>query len=224
VEKHYGSGTGTGKRILNPVTEVYMEEDSSMEMEMVQIKGVDDTERGTVATLLITPMKRSHLAVGKVIGSSVTALLSGLSSFVGVMLSLPKLMGEEIVEGASYGATDYLLILAVMLSAVLLFVSIISVLSALASSVKEASTMLLPVMILVMGVGVSGMFTGSLPTTPALYLIPIYGSVAALSSIFSYAVEPLSILLAVLSSLVSAVGLTVLLARMFASERVMFRR
>ncbi len=51
VEKHYGSGTGTGKRILNPVTEVYMEEDSSMEMEMVQIKGVDDTERGTVATL-----------------------------------------------------------------------------------------------------------------------------------------------------------------------------
>ena len=51
VEKHYGSGHGTGKRILNPVTEVTMEEDSSMEMEMVQIKGVDDTERTTKATL-----------------------------------------------------------------------------------------------------------------------------------------------------------------------------
>ncbi len=51
VEKHYGSGTGTGKRILNPVTEVYMEEDSSVEMEMVQIKGVDDTTRTTKATL-----------------------------------------------------------------------------------------------------------------------------------------------------------------------------
>lgn len=51
VEKHYGSGDGMGKRILNPVTEVYMEEGSSMEMEMTQIKGVDSTERTTVAEL-----------------------------------------------------------------------------------------------------------------------------------------------------------------------------
>ncbi len=51
VEKHYGSGDGTGKRILNPGTEVYMEEDSTMEMEMVQIKGVDDTNRTTTAEL-----------------------------------------------------------------------------------------------------------------------------------------------------------------------------
>ena len=51
IEKHYGSGDGEGKRILNPVTEVTMEEDSSMEMEMVQIKGVDSTVRTTNATL-----------------------------------------------------------------------------------------------------------------------------------------------------------------------------
>ena len=51
VEKHYGSGDGEGKRILNPVTEVYMEEGSHMEMEMAQIKGVDSTERSTVAEL-----------------------------------------------------------------------------------------------------------------------------------------------------------------------------
>ena len=51
VEKHYGSGDGTGKRILNPVTEVHMDEDSVMEMEMAQIKGVDSTDRMTVAEL-----------------------------------------------------------------------------------------------------------------------------------------------------------------------------
>ena len=51
VEKHYGSGSGKGKRILNPGTEVYMAEGSSMEMEMVQIKGVDDTDRRTTAEL-----------------------------------------------------------------------------------------------------------------------------------------------------------------------------
>ena len=51
VEKHYGSGSGRGKRILNPVTEAYLEEGAEMTMEMVQIKGVDDTERKTIASL-----------------------------------------------------------------------------------------------------------------------------------------------------------------------------
>ncbi len=51
VEKHYGSGNGTGKRVLNPVTEVYQEENSVVDMEMVQIKGVDNTDRKTIAEL-----------------------------------------------------------------------------------------------------------------------------------------------------------------------------
>lgn len=51
VEKHYGGGDGEGKRILNPGTEVHLDEGSTMEMEMVQIKGVDSTERTTTADL-----------------------------------------------------------------------------------------------------------------------------------------------------------------------------
>ena len=51
VEKHFGSGDGEGKRILNPVTEVSLDEGSVMEMEMVQIKGVDSTKRKTSANL-----------------------------------------------------------------------------------------------------------------------------------------------------------------------------
>ena len=51
VEKHYGSGEGTGERVLNPTTEVEMDENSYCEMEMVQIKGVDSTLRETTAHL-----------------------------------------------------------------------------------------------------------------------------------------------------------------------------
>ena len=47
IEKHYGEGSGDGKRILNPVTEVYLKSGSSMEMEAVQIKGVDSAIRET---------------------------------------------------------------------------------------------------------------------------------------------------------------------------------
>ena len=51
VEKHYGEGEGTGERILNPQTEIYMDENSFCEMESVQIRGVDSTKRDTVAKL-----------------------------------------------------------------------------------------------------------------------------------------------------------------------------
>ena len=51
IEKHYGEGKGTGKRILNPVTDVYLKEGSSLEMESVQIKGVDSTIRVTKGEL-----------------------------------------------------------------------------------------------------------------------------------------------------------------------------
>lgn len=51
VEKHYGEGDGTGKRILNPETIIFQKKGSSFEMETVQIKGVDSTVRNTVAHL-----------------------------------------------------------------------------------------------------------------------------------------------------------------------------
>ena len=51
IEKHYGEGDGEGKKILNPVTEVYLKNGSTLEMDSVQIKGVDSTDRITKAVL-----------------------------------------------------------------------------------------------------------------------------------------------------------------------------
>ncbi len=51
VEKHYGEGDGEGKRILNPQTILYLEEGASVNLETVQIRGVDDTTRYTKAVL-----------------------------------------------------------------------------------------------------------------------------------------------------------------------------
>lgn len=51
VEKHVGEGDGIGERVMNPTTEVYMKKGSYMEMEMTQLKGVDSTERMTIAKL-----------------------------------------------------------------------------------------------------------------------------------------------------------------------------
>ena len=79
-----------------------------------------EKERGTIATLLVTPMKRSALALGKIISLSCIALLSGVSSFLGTMLSLPALMGEEMtgMNTAVYGVMDYVMLLGIILSTV----------------------------------------------------------------------------------------------------------
>ncbi|MBR4179009.1 MAG: SufD family Fe-S cluster assembly protein [Bacilli bacterium] len=66
IEKHYGEGEGTGKRILNPTTEVYLKKGSSLEMDTAQIKGVSSTVRRTKGvlkdntTLVITERIMTH--------------------------------------------------------------------------------------------------------------------------------------------------------------------
>ena len=51
VEKHYGTGEGTGERILNPETVIFLDEGSTLEMDTVQIEGVDSTVSTTRATI-----------------------------------------------------------------------------------------------------------------------------------------------------------------------------
>ena len=51
VEKHYGTGDGNGERIMNPATEIHLADGASLEMETVQIKGIDSTKRVTKATI-----------------------------------------------------------------------------------------------------------------------------------------------------------------------------
>jgi hypothetical protein len=66
VERHYGEGEGTGERILNPQTEVYLEEGASIQMETTQIRGVDSTKRftkivaGKDAEVIITEKLLTH--------------------------------------------------------------------------------------------------------------------------------------------------------------------
>ena len=183
-----------------------------------------EKERGTIATLLITPTKRSHIAIGKILALSLMALISGTSSTVGTLLSLPKLMGSEMeLSGASYTPTDYIMLAAVILSTVLVLITLISIISAYAKSVKEAGTYLSPLMILSMLVGLSGMI-GEATTIRALYLIPIYNSVQNMVAIFSFSGDAVNVLITVCANLaVTGIGIFVL-TRMFNSEKIMFNK
>lgn len=185
-----------------------------------------EKERGTIATLLVTPMKRSALALGKITSLSCIALLSGVSSFLGTMLSLPKLMGgaESGMDASVYVVTDYLMLLAVILTTILVLVAMISVVSAFAKSVKEAGTAVSPLMILVMGISLIPMFGGGGEKGLALFFIPLYNSVECMSGIFAFTYEPVQVLVTVLVNLLTAGVLTGVLTKLFDSEKVMFAK
>ena len=100
---------------------------------------------------------------------------------------------------------------------------LITVVSTLAKSVKEATMFLTPLMIVVMLVGILGMF-GDAKTEIAYYLVPLYNSVQCMIGIFSFDFQPINVVACVASNLVyTAVGVAVL-QRMFDSERLMFAR
>ena len=116
VEKHFGSGDGTGQRVLNPVTNVYLDEGGYMEMETVQIKGVDSTKRVTQAelgdgsTLIIHEKLMTHgeqTAVtefyvdlnGK--GSSTNVVSRSVASGSSVQTFLSRVNGNNLCSGHS---------------------------------------------------------------------------------------------------------------------------
>ncbi len=181
-----------------------------------------EKERGTIATLLVTPIKRSELAVGKIISLSTLALLSGLSSFIGTMLALPKMMGGEGMNASVYSLADYALLLVVILSTILLFISLISVISAFSKTVKEATTSVLPLMIIVMLIGITAMFGNGAPTDMAWYFVPLYNSVQCMIGIFSFAYDPLHIVVTMAANIAVSALFMYVLTRMFNSEKVMF--
>ena len=186
-----------------------------------------EKERGTIATLLVTPMNRSHLAFGKIISLSVIALLGGLSSFLGTMLSLPKLMGGAIdgLPTNIYTSADYALLLGIILSTVLIMISLISIISAYAKTVKEAATMVLPLMIVIMVVGVTSMMGGNeAQTAMSWYLIPIYNSVQAMVGIFSFGYSISNVVITIVVNIVYAGVFSLILAKMFNSEKIMFSK
>lgn len=183
-----------------------------------------DKERGTIATMLITPIKRSELALGKVFSLSILSIISAISSFIGVILSMPKLMGMEASSANIYSFQDYALTLGLLIATVFTILGLIAIVSAFAKNIKEASMLVMPIYILSMLVGISTMFTSGAAESWYLYLIPIYNTVNVLLGIFSLELSMTNYLITIIVNIVFAAGLVFALTKMFNSEKIMFSK
>lgn len=186
-----------------------------------------EKERGTIATLLVTPLKRNELALGKVVSLSGIALLSGISSFIGIVLSLPKMIQADEVGvelGLNYTGADYTVLLLIILSSVLIMASAVCLLSALAKDVKNAGTMITPFMLVVMFCGLMPMFQSGTPESLAAYMIPFYNSIQVMTAVFAHEMKWMPVIVTLVANVVYT-GIAVWgLTRMFNSEKVMFSK
>ena len=214
--------TGQGLASLLPMLIVMFLFSGAMSIGPDSIAG--EKERGTIATLLVTPIKRSDIAIGKVLSLSLVSLMSATSSFIGIMFSLPNLMQGEDIDLSIYGVFEFFMLFSILLATVLVIVGLISIVSAYAKTIKEASMLILPFYFGAVILGVSSMFSDDTQANVLFYVIPLYNTIQMLIGILTFEINTAAYLVTMISSLVYVSIFVYILNRMFQSEKIMFSK
>lgn len=184
-----------------------------------------EKERGTMASLLVTPIKRSSIIFGKVFALMVISGISAVVSVVGMVVGMPVIQ-EQMMGGAERGmsmkwSVQQIIMLAVLIIALsFLYATIIALVSVFAKTIKEANAFVMPVYMIVLVVGLLTMYTTKEPTTFS-YFIPFYNSAIALQGILTQEVSMVQYGITLFITLGAGILLTGVIAKAFESEKVM---
>lgn len=181
-----------------------------------------EKERGTFATMLVTPVSRTAIAAGKIVSLSLFATFAGLFNFVCVMLGMKNMFtGDAASAIPEYSTKEYLLLLALIVTTVLMIITLVSIISAFAKSVKEASGSAL----MITGLATISSFASQLPISGMGWrCVPILGTALGLNDLFMMEYAVTDILVTCGSNLLVMAVLAVVLSKMFNSEKIMFNK
>lgn len=184
-----------------------------------------EKERGTMASLLVSPVKRSSIVLGKVFS---LMAISGISSviYVGAMAACMPMMSKAMTGSSATGLSLKLSVSQVAMLGVLLialaflYSTIIALISVFAKTTKEASSYIMPAYMLVLVVGLMTMFqTGEAASTG--YYIPIYNTSLVLKGILAQEVSMMQYGVTLGMTLIIGAVLTGVIVKAFESEKVM---
>lgn len=185
-----------------------------------------EKERNTLSLILLTPIKRSDIALAKIASLSIISFLSGISSFLGVILSLPSLFnGFNITITIFSSPLSFILLFLLIISALILFLTLGLLVSSFAKSIKEATSYLTPLMTILM---VISLLPGFIDLSSIYYsFIPLLNIVSSISFIIkgndlslfsSYFI--ITIIINILFSLL----IIYLISKIFNKEKIMFTK
>lgn len=191
--------------------------------------GVDtiagEKERGTIANLLISPIKRVDIIMGKIAALAIVSVLSAgvyVISFIGsaVVLSKKSGMGEMFSRlSLNFTSLQIVQFVVLLLGLVLLYVGIIGFVSLMAKNIKEAQSFIMPVYIIVMFAGMITMYSGDV--TSGSYMIPVYNTSAAFKGIFERTITMNQYLTSTIITYAFAGVMVCLMAKAMNSEKIM---
>ena len=191
--------------------------------------GVDtiagEKERGTIANLLISPIKRVDIIMGKIVSLATVSVLSAgvyVISFIGsaVVLSKKSGMGEMFNRlSLNFTSLQIVQFVVLLLGLVLLYVGIIGFVSLMAKNIKEAQSFIMPVYIIVMFAGMITMYSGDV--TSGSYMIPVYNTSAAFKGIFERTITMNQYLTSTIITYAFAGVMVCLMAKAMNSEKIM---
>ena len=181
--------------------------------------GVDtiagEKERGTIANLLISPIKRVDIIMGKIAALAIVSVLSAgvyVISFIGSAVVLSKKSGMgEMFSRLSLNFTSVQIVQFVVL--------LLGLVSLMAKNIKEAQSFIMPVYIIVMFAGMITMYSGDV--TSGSYMIPVYNTSAAFKGIFERTITMNQYLTSTIITYAFAGVMVCLMAKAMNSEKIM---
>jgi sodium transport system permease protein len=186
-----------------------------------------EKERGTLASLLITPLKRSSIVLGKLLALMTLSGLSATSYIVSMVIALPimvkSLGGKDALTDLAIHFTigQILELVCLLISLAFLYVAIVALVAVFAKTAKEGATYVSPVFMLVMAVGMMTMY-GSGKSQLFQYFIPLYNSSIALKDLFARELSLMEFMITFATTLCTGGILTAIIVKAFNSEKVMF--
>jgi sodium transport system permease protein len=186
-----------------------------------------EKERGTLASMLVSPIRRTDIAMGKVIALAIIAALSSIVYAVSMIISMSTMGGSMSGMSSGFGAVHFDIMQIVQLGLMLIvldyfFVVVIAVLSSFAKDTKSASTFVTPAYMVVLVSALLTMFQSGAKNTLVKYAIPLYGNAIAIQDITTGDIQPVNFFVSLgVTVLVSAI-LTGVLAKIFDSDKLMF--
>lgn len=187
-----------------------------------------EKERGTMATMLLSPVKRSSIVYGKLFALSLLSMLSAMVYAGSAIFGMPlmnKGLGADATDALpmnlSLTVPQAIQLVVLMISLVLLFVAIICLLSVFAKTVKEATSYVMPLQIIVMIVGFMIMLGNNDNPERSTYAIPIYGTTVAVQRIVTSEISMLEFGLSAVSNLLCTIVIVLAISQVFKNEKVM---
>lgn len=187
-----------------------------------------EKERGTIASMLLTPIDRGVIIGGKILSLSVVAMISMFSSFLGVLISIPFSArflsasgGDFDISQIAMSGGDFMLFFISMIGLVGVYVTVISVLSMMANTVKEAGAYITPAYMVVMIAGFMIMF-GSGNVSEVNYFIPVYNNIVNMQQVLLGNGDVIKVLISFGTSMVLTLAMLLISRSLMHREKVMF--